>query len=113
MKRRVRGAKGVAFFDADSVAFVVWGRTDLAKNAQIENSKPEFPGVSLAFNVGGKAFVDRALEAAAGNKIFRPAQRIFYGGYADYFADLGMHFWEVARNPGFPLDEDGRLQLSD
>lgn len=115
MKRRVKGAKDVAFFEAGGVILAVWGRADLAKDVHVENSKPEFSGVSLAFNVESEASVDKALEAAAaaGGKIFKPAQRTFYGGYAGYFADPDGHFWEVAHNPGFPFGKDGKLQLPD
>jgi uncharacterized protein len=33
------------------------------------------------------------------------------GGYAGVFRDLDGHSWEVARNPGFGLDEHGNVVL--
>ena len=46
-----------------------------------------------------------------------PAQKsavdAVWGGYSGYFFDPDGHLWEVAFNPGFPLSEDGRLQIPD
>jgi hypothetical protein len=38
-------------------------------------------------------------------------QRARRCGYTGYFADPDGHLWEVAWNPHFILDEDGRLTL--
>jgi uncharacterized protein len=113
MRRRVKGAKDVAFFEAGGVALAVWGRADLAKDAGLENSKPGFSGVALAFNVADEPSVDAALQAAAraGGKIVKAAGRAFWGGYTGYFADPDGHLWEVAHNPVFLLDEGGQIRL--
>ena len=34
-------------------------------------------------------------------------------GYAGYFRDPDGHFWEIAFNPGFDLNEAGELTLPD
>jgi hypothetical protein len=70
---------------------------------------------STAFEcgVGTKAEVDAALEAArkAGAKILKPAQEAFWGGCSGYFADPDGHPWEVAYNPHWKLDAEGRVML--
>ena len=43
--------------------------------------------------------------------ILKPAGDVFWGGYSGYFADPDSHVWEVAWNPGFSLDEKGRISL--
>jgi len=113
MQRRVKGAGDVAFFDGGGIALAVWGSANLARDAGIENSKPGFSGVALAFNVADEAAVEKVLEAAvkAGGKITKPAGRAFWGGYTGYFTDPDGHLWEVAHNPGFPLDERGQIVL--
>jgi catechol 2,3-dioxygenase-like lactoylglutathione lyase family enzyme len=113
MKRGVKAAKGVAFFAAGGVVLSLYGRDDLAKDAVVENSLPGFSGESLAFNVENETSVEKILEAAvaAGGRMIKPAQRAFWGGYSGYFADLDGHLWEVAHNPGFPLDEKGLILL--
>ncbi len=113
MKRGVKAAKDVAFFAAGGVVLSLYGRDDLAKDAAVENSRPGFSGVSLAFNVESETSVEKVLEAAvaAGGRMIKPAQRAFWGGYSGYFADPDGHLWEVAHNPGFPLDEGGQIRL--
>ena len=113
MKRHMRKVEGVAFFDAGGVVFGLFGRADLAKDASVDDSKPGFSGVSLAFNVMDEPAVDAVIAAAAkaGGKILKEAQRAFWGGYHGYFSDLDGHIWEVAHNPGFGFDERGQLVL--
>jgi len=36
---------------------------------------------------------------AAGAKLVKPAQEVFWGGYSGYFQDTEGHYWEVAYNP--------------
>ena len=74
---------------------------------------PGFSGVALAFNVADEPSVDTVLEAAAqaGGKVLKAGGRAFWGGYTGYFADPDGHLWEVAHNPGFPLDESGQIRL--
>ena len=113
MKRRMRQLEGVAFFDAGGVVFSLFGRSALAKDASLDDSKPGFSGVALAFNVENEAAVDATLAVAAkaGGKILKDAQRAFWGGWHGYFADPDGHSWEVAHNPGFAFDERGLIVL--
>src|SRR5690606_16180178 len=113
MKRGARQAEGVAFFEAGGVVLALWGRDDFARDAGMPNVKAEFSGVALACNVESEPEVDKLLQAAAAadGKIVKPAQRASWGGYTGYFADPDGHLWEVAHNPGFPLDEPGRIHL--
>ena len=39
----------------------------------------------------------------------RPAVRS--GGYSGYFADPDGHLWEVAFAPGFPVADDGTIDI--
>ena len=41
----------------------------------------------------------------------RPRISLARGGYAGVFRDLDGHSWEVPRNPGFGLDDDGNVVL--
>jgi catechol 2,3-dioxygenase-like lactoylglutathione lyase family enzyme len=113
MKRRMRQLEGVAFFDAGGAVFSVFGRSALAKDASLDDSKPGFSGVALAFNVENEAAVDLTLAAVAkaGGKILKEARRAFWGGWHGYFADPDGHVWEVAHNPDFAFDERGLIVL--
>jgi catechol 2,3-dioxygenase-like lactoylglutathione lyase family enzyme len=118
MNRGMKKAEGVAFFEAGGAVLALWGRGDFAKDIGVKdggkpNTKPEFSGVALAYNVEDQPSVYKVLLAAkaAGGKIVKPASRAFWGGYIGYFADPDGHLWEVAHNPGFPLDERGLIEL--
>jgi catechol 2,3-dioxygenase-like lactoylglutathione lyase family enzyme len=113
MHRRLKDLKDVAFFDAGGVVLSVWDRKSLATDSGLEDSRPGFGGIALAFNVESETAVEAVLEAAAkaGGKILKPAQRAFWGGYHGHFADPDGHPWEVAHNPQFPFDERGQIVL--
>ena len=101
----------VTFFDTGGVVLALFARC--AKDSAVEDSRPGFSGVSLAWNVGDEAAADAAMARAvkAGARLLKPAQKAFWGGYHGYFADPDGHIWEVAHNPFWPLDADGRPQL--
>lgn len=103
----------VTFLSAGGVALALFGRAALAADAAVENTPVGFSGVALAHNVRSPADVDAAMAhaKAEGAIIKKPAAATFWGGYAGYFADPDGHLWEVAHNPFWPLDEDGRVVL--
>jgi uncharacterized protein len=103
----------VVFYEAGGVVLGLFGRKALAEDAKVEDSEPGFSGVAIAHNVGSEAEVDSTLKeaVAAGATLVKPGQKVFWGGYSGYFSDPDGHLWEIAHNPFFPLDEDGRVQL--
>lgn len=115
MKRRMQAAEGVAFFEGGGAVISLFPRSELAKDANVEDSRPGFSGVTLAFNVASEPEVEAVLHAAqaAGGKILKPAQRVFWGGWCGHFADTEGHIWEVAHNPQAAFDAHGRLVFPD
>jgi catechol 2,3-dioxygenase-like lactoylglutathione lyase family enzyme len=103
----------VAFFPAGGVVLALFGRKALAEDVTVKDSRAGFSGVALAHNVRSEAEVEAVLAeaAAAGGRVVKPAQRAFWGGYSGYFSDPDGHLWEVAHNPDFPLDAEGRIEL--
>lgn len=112
-KRKSRKAEHVAFFDAGGVVLSLWARESLVEDAGIDGTGSGFRGMALAWNVGSKEDVDKAMirVATAGGKVVRLPQTVFWGGYTAYFADPDGHLWELAYNPSFPLDKRGCLVL--
>lgn len=104
----------VAFFDMNGVLLALFGRDDLAMDANVavENGGA-CSRMSLAINLESESAVDAAMAFAAekGGRITQPARKVFWGGYAGYFADPDNFLWEVAYNPFWPLDAHGRPQL--
>ncbi|HUJ37077.1 MAG TPA: VOC family protein [Hyphomicrobium sp.] len=105
--------ESVTFFPAGGVVLALFGRSALAEDATVADSKPGFSGVALAHNARSEGDVDKALKeaVAAGAKLIKPAGKTFWGGYAGYFADPDGHLWEVAHNPYFRFDAEGRVVL--
>lgn len=114
-RRSVRAAEGIAFFQAGGMAFALYPRADLAKDAGVVQEGEGFRGFTLAFNARSRAEVDAVLAEAqaAGAALVKPAEEAFWGGYSGYFADPDGFLWEVAWNPGFAVAEDGSLRLPD
>jgi uncharacterized protein len=105
--------EGVTFFRAGSVVLSLWSR-----EAQIEDAKAEElwtgnGGIVVAMNCASEAEVDAMLDnaQAAGARMSKPAEKVFWGGYNGYFADPDGHVWEIAYNPFWPLDAEGRIDL--
>ena len=113
--RQPKGAD-IVFFQLPGSVFALYPRSALAEDATLHDDAPgaQFGGMALAYNGRDKAEVDRVLAEAkaAGAKILKPAQDVFWGGYSGYFADLDGHPWEVAFNPHWELRPDGTLIMA-
>ena len=104
----------VAFFPTNGAVVALWSAASLATDANLPvEPPPAFRGVALAVNLASEAEVDAALAAAgaAGATVLKPGTRAEWGGYSGYFADPDGNAWEVAFNPGWPLDDEGRPVL--
>ena len=109
--------ESVKFLQGNNIVLGLYGRDALAKDTGAdlgaEPGKAGFSGISLAVNLATEADVDafynRAIDAGAGAQ--KPPEKAFWGGYSSYFRDPDGHYWEVAHNPYFALDENGNLQL--
>ncbi|MGV9455775.1 VOC family protein [Streptomyces sp. NPDC003635] len=104
------------FFQAGGLGLVLWGREKLARDCGLEPGPAGgggFGGIVLAHNVRSEAEVDALLAAVerAGGTVTKPAAVNAIGFYSSAFADPDGHAWEVAHNPGFPLNEDGTVTL--
>jgi predicted lactoylglutathione lyase len=105
--------QGTAFFQANGVVLVLWGREKLAPDTGVNDEGADWSGITLAHNVRSPEEVAEVIELARANgaQITREPAETFYGGYAGVFRDLDGHAWEVAHNPGFGLKEDGSVRL--
>ena len=105
----------IAFFKTRGTVLALYPREELAKDVKTDPEGGGFSGFTLAHNVAEKDQVDAVLEevAAAGARIVKEAEDVFWGGRSGYFADPDGHLWEVAWNPYAPLAEDGSLTLPD
>lgn len=112
-KRSSGSQDAVTFMQAGSVVLGLFGRDALAEDAQAGGLWTGNGGMAVAMNCGSEAEVDAmmACAEAAGAQILKPAEKTFWGGYGGYFADPDGHAWEVAHNPFWTLENDGRVKL--
>lgn len=106
----------VVFFQLLGMALGLYPRAALAEDAGVSaGAAGGFGGITLAQNVARREDVARLLAEAeaAGGRVIKPAQDVFWGGHHGYFADPDGHLWEIAWNPGFALGPDGGLRLPD
>ena len=106
-------AQETAFFEANGVVLVLWGREKLSADMGIPDEGARWSGIALAHNVGSRAEVHDLVERARRNgaEVAREPAETFYGGFAGVFRDLDGHAWEIAHNPGFGLTDDGSVVL--
>lgn len=105
-------ADDVVFFSSNGMVLGLWDRVSLAEDSGV-NDSGSFGGMTLAYNARSIEEVDSVMTeaVAAGAKVSRAPAETFWGGYSGVFLDLDGHPWEVAHNPHWTLDEEGRVTL--
>lgn len=103
----------VVFYQLPGLVFAIWGRAELAQDANVTDTGATFSGMALAFNTRFKEEVDELLVQAAdaGGTLLKAAYETSWGGYSGYFADPDGHTWEVAFNPYWDIDVEGHTAL--
>ncbi len=104
---------GVIAFDMIGQTLGLYSKAGMAEEFGYDIDKiGGFSGITLGHNVREKDEVAAVLAKveAAGGKILKPAQDVFWGGHHGYFEDPDGHVWEVAFNPFSPLREDGAFR---
>ena len=100
----------IVFYQMNGLMLGTWLRPALEQDMQRRGLAA--PGaVALAHNVPAKADVEPLIQAlvAAGGRLLRPADAPAHGGYRGYVADPDDHAWEIAWNPGWTIDDEGRV----
>jgi uncharacterized protein len=93
--------RAVMFRLRDGLMLMLYGREDLAKDANVPVAPPTPAHFSIGHLVGSKAEVDEVLrraEAAGATLTEEPHDRA-WGIYSGYFRDLDGHLWEIIWNP--------------
>lgn len=107
---------GITWFRTSGTWLGLFGYDDLAADVGVAADPPAaYRGITLALNFNNEADVDRVLAEAvgAGARLVKPAERAEWGGYSGYFADPDGHLWEAAFAPGFPVGDDGTIDIRD
>lgn len=113
VRSKTASQEGVSFFQAGPAVLALWGRDEQRDDAQAAELWTGNGGIVVAQNLPSEDAVDvmMARAEASGARVLKQAAKTFWGGYNGYFADPDGHVWEVAFNPFWELDEDGRVKL--
>ena len=85
----------------NGLVLALYGRTDLAKDADVPVEPPKSGEFSIGHLVASRQDVDALLasaEAAGATLLDRPHERA-WGIYSGYFRDPDGHLWEIIWNP--------------
>lgn len=108
-------AEEICFIQMPGIAFSLYPIDKLAEDIGAEPIAEVSMGrITLAHNTRSEAETDTVLDqaVAAGARLVKAAQKVFWGGYSGYFADLDNHLWEVAFNPFATIADDGSFLAS-
>lgn len=106
--------EGASFYQMHGAVLGLFGRAALAADQGRAGAALGTGAMTLAQNFGTEAEVDAAfaLAEAAGARVLKRPEKVFWGGYSGYYADPDGHVWEIAMNPFWKLNENGSLTLS-
>ena len=107
-------AQGIVWFRTAGSWLGLFPTDELAADAALPlETLPSYRGITLAVNLPTEADVDEAfaLVRELGADVVKEPERMEWGGYSGYFTDPDGHVWELCYNPGFPIDDQGRITI--
>ena len=110
--QQVETQDGVVAYDLIGQTLGLYPMEKLAEDIGVPVEALGAGASTLGCNVRERAEVAAVLDRveAAGGKVLKAAEDVFWGGHHGYFADPEGHIWEVAHNPFSPLAEDGSFR---
>lgn len=104
-----------AFFQLNNIAIALYDQTAFDSEMGLAGDAPEHgrPRFALAQNHFGPESVEAAVRrmVGAGARVVKPGAATAWGGYTALVEAPDGHVWELAWNPGFPLNADGTVEL--
>ncbi|UWQ55144.1 VOC family protein [Leisingera caerulea] len=110
--QRADSPDGVIAFDLISQTLGLYPLAALAADIGLEERELGTGAMTLSHNTRSKEAVAELMAAAeaAGAKVLKPAQDVFWGGHHGYFRSPDGHIWEIAFNPFSQLAENGAFR---
>jgi catechol 2,3-dioxygenase-like lactoylglutathione lyase family enzyme len=107
-------ADGIVWFRTSGSWLGLFPLTELAADVGVATDTPTgFRAATYAVNLSSAADVDAgfAIVRALGARVVKEPTTAEWGGYSGYFEDPDGHLWELCFNPGFPIDDQGRIDI--
>lgn len=108
----------IVFYQMNGFVLGTWLKAALAADQgrpRLATPDPDTsPGFSLAHNVPTPEAVVPAMDRLLqhGGRLLRAAEAPPHGGRRGYVADPDGHAWEIAWNPAWPIDAEGRVRFA-
>ena len=103
----------VAFFQLPGMVLALWDRAQMARETGIAPERLGPGGTQLAYNCRRREEVDASVAAwrAAGGRVRRDPHDTDWGGRSSHVADPEGFLWEIAWNPAWTMDAEGRISM--
>ena len=105
-KRAEMSNEHLKTYQLNGLFLALYSREELAKDATVESIGNGFKGFTLSYNVESEKAVDDLIQQLKnkGVKIIKEPQKVIWGGYSSYIADIDENLWEIAYNPYLNID---------
>ena len=107
----LKDSDGIVFFKLNGFILGLFPANELAEDISIIQDGNGFKRFTMAINYNSEQEVDKIFAdlKQKGVKIIREPEKVFWGGYRGYIADIEDNYWELAYNPFLELDETGNV----
>ena len=107
----IKDSDGIAFFKLNGFILGLFPVNELAEDAGVPQDGQGFKRFALAINFNSEEEVNKAFDELRhkGVKIIKEPEKVFWGGYRGYIADIEDNYWEFAYNPFLELDKEGNV----
>ena len=107
----MKDSDGIVFFKLNGFVFGLYPKKELAEDIGVGEDGNGFKRFTMAINLNSEKEVDEVFEKLKRKnvKIIKSPEKVFWGGYRGYVADIEDNYWEFAYNPFLTLDADGNV----
>jgi len=109
--KTMKDSDGIVFFKLNGFIFGLYPKHELAEDIGVKDDGKGFKAFAMAVNLNSEKEVDDLFVEfkKKGVNIIKAPEKVFWGGYRGYVADIENNYWEFAYNPFLKLDSDGNV----
>lgn len=113
--KAMKEEKEIVFFKLNGFILSLFPASELAKDIGIKDDGKGFKQFTLAINLRSEDEVNATFDELRkkGVTIIKKPEKVFWGGYSGYIADIENNYWEIAYNPFLQLDDEGNVKTHD